>query len=386
MSSSGEEIEERIDTSDVDRYVGKEVGGGVLKEPISLTDIRRWVMALDYYNPIHFDEEAAAARAANGEIVAPLSFVANCTMGHGSVPAIAGRIENSHVVFGGDEWWFYGPMVKPGDSIHTKRTFAGYNIAQTKFAGPVMFSHGDTVYINQRGEAVAKQRCTMGRYVVEYARKRGFYDQYIEAPTFTREQLGEFKRIKAAWLASGAEGKGPGEVKAGDKLPTRPIGPHSSVTFTKEYSSLIFNAWGSIRFEGEWLGANAGWIDEMQGESDDPGLSASQDDGPASAHTDLDKAKAIGIPRSYGYGSSMGAWTLDYAQYWAGDRGFVRHAKIDYRSPVFEDDVALIDGEVQEIRYEPVLGCELAVVRIRMTNQDGVVLASGYFEAQLEAL
>lgn len=375
--------EETIDTSDVDRYIGQEIGGGVLKEPITVTDIRRWVMALDYYNPIHFDEDEAARRAPAGEIVAPLSFIANCTMGHGAVPAIAGRIENSHVVFGGDEWWFYGPDVRPGDRIHTRRTFAGYDIANTKFAGPVMFSHGDTVYINQRGEAIAKQRCTMGRYVVEYARKRGFFDQYIAAPEFTREQLAGFRKIKADWLASGAEGKGPGAVKAGDALPPRLIGPHTAVSFTKEYSALLFTAWGSVRFEGEWLGNDAGWIDEMQGESDDPALQASQDDGPASAHTDLDKARAVGIPRNYGYGSSMGAWTLDYAQYWAGDAGFIRHARIEYRSPVFEHDIALINGEVQELRYEPVLGCELAVVRIRMTNQDDVLLASGYVEVQL---
>jgi len=43
-----------LDLSDVKRRVGEEVGGGELLEPCSTTDIRRWVMAMDYPNPIHW--------------------------------------------------------------------------------------------------------------------------------------------------------------------------------------------------------------------------------------------------------------------------------------------------------------------------------------------
>lgn len=373
---------ETLDTSDVDKYIGKEVGGAQLKEPINVTDIRRWMVAVDYYNPIHF-EEAAAAATEFGEIVAPQSFAANCCVGHGSMPAIVGKIPGTHVVFGGDEWWFYGPTIRAGDKIMTKRRFAGYRIAQTKFAGPVMFSNGDTYYTNQRDEMICKQRCTMGRYRVDLAQKLGFYDDALGAPEFTAEQLKKFKQMKADWLKSGASGEGPGEVKEGDVLLTRPIGPHTAVTFTKEYSSLLFTAWGSHYYEGDFQ-VDLGWVPEMMPESDDPLLQSGQLDGPASAHTDINKAKLIGLPRLYGYGSSMGAWTLDYLAYWAGHNGFVRHAKIDYRSPVFEGDIALIDGQVQEVKYDPLVGADLATVKILMTNQDETVLASGYAQVQLQ--
>ena len=190
--------------------------------------------------------------------------------------------------------------------------------------------------------------------------------------------------MKADWIESGASGQGPGEVKAGDKLPTRPIGPHSAVSFTKEYSALLYNAWGGHYYEGKYMGADAGWVEEMTATSDDPRMAVGQDDGPASAHTDINKAKLIGLPRLYGYGSSMGAWTLDHVAYWAGDNAFIRHAKFDYRSPVFEGDISLLNGEVQEVRYDPTIGADLAVVRVAMTNQDGVVQASGYVEVQLK--
>ena len=49
-----------LDLSDVDHRVGKPVGGGQLWDPCSSSDIRRWVMAMDYPNPLHWDEEFAA--------------------------------------------------------------------------------------------------------------------------------------------------------------------------------------------------------------------------------------------------------------------------------------------------------------------------------------
>ncbi|MDG2003415.1 MAG: MaoC family dehydratase N-terminal domain-containing protein [Novosphingobium sp.] len=386
MANNPDTIEdEKLDTSDVDKYIGQRVAGGQLKEPINITDIRRWMMALDYYNPIHFEEHAATERASTGRIIAPQSFAANCCVGHGSIPAITGNIPGSHVVFGGDEWWFYGPHIEPGDKIHTTPRFAGYKISNTKFAGPVMFSHGDTVYRNQRDELVCKQRCTMGRYRVDLAQKLGFYDDAAEAPVFSEDQLAEFKRLKGQWLAAGAGGSGPGEVRPGDLLPTRPIGPHSAVTFTKEYSSLLYNAWGGHNYEDGYLGAEAGWIPEMTAENDDPTMQVGQDDGPASAHTDINKAKLIGLPRLYGYGSSMGAWTLDYLAYWAGDGAFIRHAKFDYRSPTFEGDIAIITGEVQDVKYEPLVGADIVTVKILMANQDDVVLTSGYAQIQLSS-
>jgi Ni,Fe-hydrogenase III component G len=43
----------QLDLRDLQRRVGQEVGGGELIEPCSATDIRRWVMAMDYPNRVH---------------------------------------------------------------------------------------------------------------------------------------------------------------------------------------------------------------------------------------------------------------------------------------------------------------------------------------------
>ena len=76
MSAKPDSVKEghaQLDLSDVDARVGQAVGGGELWDACSATDIRRWVMAMDYPNPIHWDEEFAR-NSKFGGIVAPQSF------------------------------------------------------------------------------------------------------------------------------------------------------------------------------------------------------------------------------------------------------------------------------------------------------------------------
>ena len=49
----------QLDLSDVEWRVGHIVGGGQQWDPLAPSDIRRWVMAMDYPNPIHWDVEVA---------------------------------------------------------------------------------------------------------------------------------------------------------------------------------------------------------------------------------------------------------------------------------------------------------------------------------------
>jgi hypothetical protein len=69
-------------------------------------------------NLLHYDPAFAAA-SRWGKLVAPQSFPIAADDGHGAVPACVGRIENSHLLFGGDEWWFEDRRVFGGDMIFT---------------------------------------------------------------------------------------------------------------------------------------------------------------------------------------------------------------------------------------------------------------------------
>jgi acyl dehydratase len=79
----------------------------------------------------------------------------------------------------------------------------------------------------------------------------------------------------------------------------------------------------------------------------------------------------------------MGAWPLDYQIFWAGNDGMVRHSGMQFRGPFFEGDVTCVDGEATGKEPESAFGVPLVSVKVRMTNQDGVVLVDGVAEVEL---
>ena len=123
-------------------------------------------------------------------MVAPQSFGVCTDTSHGAGPAIQGVIPGQHMIFGGDEWWFFGGRIEPGDAIRHDRMLFDYKVAETKFAGPTMFSRGDTTYINQRGEVLCKQRSTSVRYLVENAHKLGMFKNNVPRTWSDQELAG----------------------------------------------------------------------------------------------------------------------------------------------------------------------------------------------------
>ncbi|HXY92450.1 MAG TPA: MaoC family dehydratase N-terminal domain-containing protein [Acidimicrobiia bacterium] len=379
-----------IDTSDLDRYVGQSFGGGQLLEPIAVNDIRRWVQGMQYPNPLHYDAEFAATTRFGG-IVAPQSFMVNTDIGHGSMPSVFGKIPGSHMVFGGDEWWFYGHTVVPGDQITVHRRHHDYRVAETKFAGPTVFGRGDSVHVNQRGEAVSKQRSTSVRYLVEEAKRRSFFASSMPLPpTWTAAQLDELYERRLAWILSGREGHTPSwtDAEPGLPLPTCPIGPHTIQTFATEWRAFTSVVWGTTKdLWKDFSGIDGGWLPEMTRDDELAKIDPSQGDGmyrgASRGHVDGEAADIVGLPRGYGYGASMGAWALNYVAFWSGHDGFIRHSTIQYRTPPFVGDVTFVDGTVTERREDAVLGVGIATVEVVMTNQDQIVVARGSIEVEL---
>ncbi len=378
-----------FDTSDVDRWVGVPIGGGQFKDPIHVNDIRRWAQGMQNPNPLFYDERFAA-EGHFGELVAPQSFAVCTTVGHGAVPAIQGNIPGTHMLFGGDEWWFFGPRIRPGDKIRSERMLFDYSVKDTKFAGPTMFSRGDTTYIGQTGEVVCKQRSTSIRYLAEEARKRASFEDQQEKQ-WTDEELEEVERQKLEYYRSfldlGHEKRL--FVQVGDKLPRRVIGPHSLMTFTTEWRSYLMTVWGASYDEGRSSTYEAGWLPEMSRDDEGAAVDPSHNDGlykgPSRGHVQPKYAQLIGMPRGYGYGASMGAWIVDYLTNWAGEWGFVVHSDMKFRAPALTGDVTYIDGEVSNLNYDDPSGSPIATLQIRMTNQDDNLMAIGAAEVMLPA-
>ena len=386
-----DEDEVTLDTRDVDRWIGIPLGGGQLVDPIVTNDIRRWAQGMQNPNPLYYDTDYAA-ESRFGQIVAPQSFAVCTDVGHGATPAIQGNVPGSHMLFGGDEWWFFGPRIAAGDRLRSERMLFDYRVTRTGFAGPTMFSRGDTTYVNQRGEPVAKQRSTSIRYLASEAVKRGQFDNEGQDPDWTAEDIESFDRRKMEYARSclvlGHAKRPWNDVEIGEKLAERLIGPHSVMSFTTEWRSYIMTIWGSTAQQG---GANstgnAGWIPEMTADQNKAALDPAYRDGlyfgASGGHVQPVKARLIGMPRSYGYGASMGSWILDYLGDWGGEWAFIRHSRMQYRAPALTGDITLLNGEVKDKGIDPEFGRRTVAIEVKMTNQNGAVMAQGTAEVEL---
>jgi acyl dehydratase len=376
-----------LDTSDVDRWVGVPLGGGYLKDPVHVNDIRRWAQGMQNPNPVYYDDRFAA-EGRFGRIVAPQSFAVATDVGHGATPAIQGTIPGSHMIFGGDEWWFFGPRIEPGDRIKGERMLFDYRVTETKFAGPTMFSRGDTTYINQRGEMVAKQRSTSIRYLAEEARKRAQFNEKDD-PQWSDDTLADIEEQKFAYYSTfrGHDKVLWKDVNEGDRLPTRPIGPHTLMSFTTEWRAFNMNIWGAADYWGVSTTDAAGWLPEMSRDPRQAAIDPTKADGlyqgPSRGHVQPRYARLIGMPRGYGYGATMGAWILDYLTNWSGEWGEIVHSNAQYRNPAFTGDATFLNGTVTGKDIDPNTGHHLAFVEYTMTNQRDAVMAKGTAEISL---
>ncbi|HJR26687.1 MAG TPA: MaoC family dehydratase N-terminal domain-containing protein [Acidimicrobiales bacterium] len=381
-----------LDTSDLDQYMGVPMQPGELKEDVTVNDIRRWVQGMHYPNPLHYDE-AWAAESRYGRIVAPQSFTVTQDTSHGASPAQVGRIPNSHLIFGGDDWWFFGPRIYPGDHLVCHRMPFDYKVTDTKFAGATCFQRGDTLYINQKGERIALQRSTAIRYPVREAKEKQMFSEPKD-PEWTDDQLAELEERKLAFIDQ-IQGLHHDKrlfdsVQVGDELAENVLGPHSLASFTTEWRAYPMTTWGATLKGPTTVRAEAlGYTKEMAGFEGDrrmervnPELTDGAYYGPSRGHLQPRWAQHIGMPRGYGYGASMGAWILDYVAAWAGEWGTLTHSSAQYRNPAFTGDATFITGKVVDKRVERKRK-HVVTVAVELRNQEDAVMAKATVEAEL---
>ena len=383
--------DETLDCSDIDGYLGKPMQPARLKEPLSNNDIRRWVQAMHYPNRLHYEDEFAAESRFGG-IIAPQSFPVATDDGHGTAPSCIGRVPQSHMIFGGDEWWFHGPRIVAGDLIRNERIPFDYAVKQTKFAGPTCFQRGDNHYYNQNGDKIATQRSTSIRYRADLAREMGSLTA-TEDPEWSDAQLAELEGRKFEYIKSLHElGHGKrywDDVKVGDKLPGRVFGPHSIASLTTEWRAYLFTIWCGVHRRTDLDMEALGFTAEMAGKEQDPVLEKENPEltdgayiGPSRGHLFPRWARYVGMPRAYGYGASMGTWILDYLAGWAGEWGRIVHSNCAYRGPAFTGDITISNGTVIDKLIDD-QGRAIVQVDFKMTNQLDTTMATATAEIEL---
>ncbi|MFT3929178.1 MAG: MaoC family dehydratase N-terminal domain-containing protein [Spongiibacteraceae bacterium] len=380
-----------LDCSDLDRLMGVPIQPARMQEPFANMDIRRWAQAMHYPNRLHYDVNYAA-ESRFGRLVAPQSFPVAMDDAHGTGPSCVGCIPNSHLIFGGDEWWFHGPRVFAGDTLHNHRVPVDYTVKETKFAGPTCFQRGDNYYYNQAGDLIATQRSTAIRYRPDLAREN-INMEGADDPEWSDADLRKLEDQKYEWIKM-LHDLGHGkrywdDVNIGDKLPTRIIGPHSIASFTTEWRAYLFTTWCGVKRRTDLDIEALGFTGDMAGKEQDPVLELDNPEmtdgayiGPSRGHLFARYARQIGFPRGYGYGASMGAWILDYFGGWAGEWGQIIHSNCNYRGPSFTGDITVMNASVTEKSVDAE-GRHLVHVDFKMVNQLGVTSATAKAEIEL---
>jgi acyl dehydratase len=386
MSSQNSPDLEQPDLTDLDRWVGVPIGGLQANEPLSVSDVRRFVQAFANPNPLHFDA-GYAAESRFERIVAPQSCFGS---GVADTVHMQGTIPGSHNMHGGDECWFYGPRFFPGDMLRQDRMMFDYRAVNTRFAGPSVIARGDTTFVNQRGGFIAKQRATAIRYLVDNASKIGSLRSDDDPPEWTIEQLEEIAEQRVNFIRS-TIGHGPrhfDSVDEGDRLPPYVIGPHSIATFTTELRAFRLGGWGSA---DDWRDLpytdDPGWIPELRAPERrdvfDPVAFDMLNFGTGRGHQVEVWAQRVGMPRAYGYGPSLSKWVTDYLSNWAGEWGFVRYRKFDMRHPILSGDATFLNGVIVGKESAGAQGFGTVVVEFQVTNQDDQQVASGVGRLEL---
>jgi N-terminal half of MaoC dehydratase len=379
-----------LDTSDIDQYLGKAITSSRIREPIANNDIRRWAQAMHYPNLLHYDP-TFAEESRYGKLVAMQSFPCATDDGMGTAPACVGCIPNSHLLFGGEEWWFEDRRVAGGDWVYNERIPFDYVVKETKLAGPTCFQRGDNYYTNQHGQLLAKQRSTAIRYNAA-AGGEGVNSAEFDEPEWSDDAIEATEERKLGWIKMLRDlGHGKrwwDDVKVGDQLPERVFGPHSVSSFMTEWRGWIINTWGAVSMRKLDLAA-LGFTPEMAGYENDPDMHLLNPEltdgayfGPSRGHQFPKYARRIGMPRAYGYGGAMGAWVIDYMSGWAGEHGMVAHSVANFRGPALSGDVTVQTAEVVDKTIDD-KGRHLVHVKHLMATHKGTTMAAGTAEIAL---
>jgi hypothetical protein len=169
-------------TEEMRALIGKEFGTGQQSVPISLSDVRKWAMAV-YYPEVpprlYWDEEYAA-KTRFGGIVAPEEFNPFAWItaaGPRIAPTFSGPIRDSgpegafgvappqtSFILNGGSSVVYGARMRPGDVIDSGKTkVVDYQERQGRM-GAMLFTTTEVTWTNQKGEMVKRTRGIGIRY------------------------------------------------------------------------------------------------------------------------------------------------------------------------------------------------------------------------------
>jgi acyl dehydratase len=125
---------------------------------VELGDVLRYSRMVGHPEPWYADERRARASRYGGIVAPPTYLIVMRNLEHKAFASIGITFPYPHGVDGRSEWDYLEP-IRPGDTIVAVARIAEYHERDTRL-GPTLFQVIESVYRNQFGEVVVRQRDT----------------------------------------------------------------------------------------------------------------------------------------------------------------------------------------------------------------------------------
>lgn len=346
----------------------------VFNRQASTDTISHFAFGIGDDNPLWHDPDYGAKTRWRGQIASPLYLT---TTGIDETPKpdaqlkklFRGLFRGVGKYYSGTDWTWFKP-VRPGDVV-----YRDYSTADVEVKESSKFSGGRTVidryrffYVDRDGRPVAERIDSFVNAERQGSRKEGKLSE-LEQQTYTPEDM---ERIDAAYAAERRRGAAPRwweDVQVGDALDPVTKGPLTVTDIVAFHMGWGFGQTygvGPLRYAWELR-------------TKMPAFHSLDPHGVPQIvqrlHWDAARARELGLPGPYDYGTMRTNWLAHMVTDWMGDDGWLYRLKNEIRSFNFVGDTTTCTGTVTARRQEN--GHCLVDIALAATNQRGVVTAPG---------
>jgi len=294
--------------------------------------IRHFVDGIGDDNPLFRDEEYAQ-KTKYGSIIAPGSFLYTNMWGAQVGSGFAGV----HAWYSGGEWEWYRPIF-PGTAFRNVTILRDVEVKKGRMTGAnIYIDYGDVVYLDPKGEVVAKERSHTVWAERELSGSAG-KERGVSKVSYSREDWVKILEMYDSWKIRGSEPRYWEDVQVGDKIGHMIKGPLSVrdiLAWLMGGGSPFFRA-HKMEYMAEMKHPKLLEYVEELGEADVPEL----------VHIFDAYARTIGVERAYDYGNQRMSWLCQLFSDWMGDDGFLWKMSGDERAFNQVGDITTFEGEV----------------------------------------
>ncbi len=321
---------------------------------VTQDNVRHYCWGIGDDNPLWMDP-AYASRTDYGGPVAPPGYLwtLHPTWVQIGLPGV-------HGFHSGSDWTFHRPILS-GDRPRLTVWLEDVVEKQGKFGGNSVILYFRSVFSNAQDQVLADVLSWSFRIERHQSRARD-QDPHagLEMKSWTPDELAPVEEAQLAERPRGAEDHLWEDVEVGEIMDPVVKGPLCLTDMIAWYTGSAPVYQPAHELALRWYRRHPMWAYR------NPSIGVLEPS--VRVHEDLATAQAAGLPGPYDVGIQRHQWLFHLITNWAGDAGFVKSCRAEYRAFNFYGDVQWISGEVAGKRVDED-GDHVADLRLWARNQ-----------------